>query len=74
MLEVRCEKKLAKVKRRITALKTQLEEAQVKLEKLTGESTRTNADLWAQVVAVEKALTVERARVERLEREVSAET
>lgn len=43
------------------------------LEKLTSESSKTEAELWAQVVVVEEALDVERARVKCPECDVAAE-
>lgn len=58
--------------RRVMALKSQLKEAQLALETRVGESTWTEADLKAQVLAVEEALTMETSRVERLERGAAA--
>lgn len=65
-------KELAVAERRIAALKTRLGKAQSALEKLTGESSSTEAGLHAQGVAVEEALSAEKARVERLERDPAA--
>lgn len=55
-------------KHQITTLKTQLNVAQLALEKLTDESSGTKAALQAQVVSIVKDHNVERARIERLER------
>lgn len=41
--------------------------------KLTGESSKTEADLLAEVVAVEETRNAKRARVERLERNVAGD-
>lgn len=60
--------------RRITTLKAQLDESQWALEKMTDESSKTEADFSVQVVAVEWVLNAERARVERLERDIAVET
>lgn len=39
-----------------------------------GESSRTKADLWVQVVVVHVEFIVERARVDRPKRDAAAET
>lgn len=64
---------LAGSERGVRTLTPQLGEAQLAHEKLTGGSSKTEADLWAQEVVVEDALNVKRARVERLKRNVMAE-
>lgn len=64
---------LVGVKLQVTTLRTQLSGSQLALEKLASEVSRTEADFWAQVFAVEETLNVKRARVERLERDVTAE-
>lgn len=46
-------------------------DAQTALEKLANESYKIEADLQAGMVAVEKSLDAEKARVERLERELA---
>lgn len=58
---------LKPTKRQITKLKSQLGFAQLALEKLAGETSRTEADLRAHVVAVEEALNAGEVHVERLE-------
>lgn len=64
---------LAGTGRQIAALETQLHEALLTLEKLTGESSRMETDFSAQVVAVVGVLNVEIARVKLLKRDVTAE-
>lgn len=47
--------------------------AQLARKRLGGETSSTNVVLQAQAVVVKEALSVERAQVERLERETAAE-
>lgn len=65
---------LAEAERRTKVLKTQLNESQFALENLADESSRTEADLRAQVIAVGEALSAERERVDRLEGVIAAKT
>lgn len=62
---------LAGAERQIISSKRQLNETQLAHEKLTNETSRTEADFLAQAVAVEEGLNVERARIERLERGIA---
>lgn len=50
-----------------------MNEEQAALEKITSESSRSEANLRAQAGAVVKALNAKRARVERLKRHIAAE-
>lgn len=56
-----------------SALKTQLDDAQLALKKLGDEWCRAEGDICAEKVAAEEFLDAERPRVERLERELAAE-
>lgn len=71
-LEIIVLEKLSQAKRRITSLKTQLYDGRFALEKLARESSKKEADFWAQVVFVEEALNVELVRVEHLERDLAS--
>lgn len=64
---------LAGPEHRITTLETQLDEAQIALEKLMSESSRKKVDFCAQAVAVENALREKSAPVERPNPNIVAE-
>lgn len=64
---------LAEAKRRITAQKRQLANAQLASEKIAAETFRTSADLRAHVDTVDELLSAERSLFERLKRKVAAE-
>lgn len=64
---------LPEAERRIKALKTQLDEGQLALEKSAGGSSRTEANLQAQEVAVKKSFNANRACVDCFELEFAAE-
>lgn len=68
----RCEH-LTDAKRRIVVPKTQLDEAQLELDKLACESFKALVDLCDQAVVVEEVLNLEEAPVKRLELDVAAE-
>lgn len=58
---------------RVTTLKAQLFNAQMALEKLAIESSKTGADLRAEMVAVEELLDAKKSRVKSLERELATD-
>lgn len=55
------------------SLETQLADAEVALEKLAGEKSRTESDLGAQQVTVEESPSAKNAHAERLEHECAKE-
>lgn len=60
-------------RQQVTALKPQLADTKLALEKLAREMSWTIDDLRAQVVALEKSLSVEKTHVKRLELERATE-
>lgn len=58
----------------VTPLKTQLDDSQLAFEKVTSELFRTEVDLQAQEADVKEWFNADRARVKRLERDISAKT
>lgn len=57
---------------RIKALKTQLVDARLALEKSAHESSKTEADFSAKTAAAEKLFNIGRVRMKRLERELAS--